>query len=159
MSSPLRATAIVLHNDSILVMERHRKGNHYYSLIGGGVENNETSEEAAVREVFEETSITVRPVKLLYKMIYDKDFLNRSGQEIFLCDYVTGEPQLNDSVEKRKMNEEDMYHPQWLDISKLSSTLVYPLEIRDTFLEDMKSNFENCPKEIFIEVDNIRHNL
>ena len=49
--------AIIIKDNNLLVMHRNKFGNEYLTLVGGGVELNETKEQALVREVIEETSI------------------------------------------------------------------------------------------------------
>jgi len=58
---PLRVrVAAVLVLDEHLVLVRHRKGDSSYHLLpGGGVETGETLQAALVREVSEETGLTI----------------------------------------------------------------------------------------------------
>ena len=49
-------------------MVQHREGGRtYWTLPGGGVEKDETFEEAAVREMREETGCRARTVKLIWR--------------------------------------------------------------------------------------------
>ena len=55
-----RGVAVVIrHGKVLLVMD---KGKHHYSLPGGGVKKNEPSLAAAVRELYEETSLKSQSV-------------------------------------------------------------------------------------------------
>jgi len=40
----------------------------------------------------------------------------------------------------------NFYDPIWYEIKGLSQLLLYPLEIRDWFIEDAKTNFGNVSK-------------
>ena len=52
--------------DSKILMVKHRRGdNEYYTLPGGGIEDGETPEQAAVRELWEECSVSGKIVKNL----------------------------------------------------------------------------------------------
>ena len=51
--------AIIFIDDKIALIYRNKNGNIYYSLPGGGVEENETLEEATIREVKEELNLDV----------------------------------------------------------------------------------------------------
>ncbi len=52
-----RAVAVVVRAGCLLVIKRHFAGRDYAVLPGGSVESGETFEQAAVRELHEETSI------------------------------------------------------------------------------------------------------
>lgn len=79
----------------------------------------ETPEQAAVREIDEETMTTVVPKKFLYHITWD------TGEENFfyLCEYVSGEPCLRpDSIEVEQMKKgEQVFEPVWVEIESLLS--------------------------------------
>ena len=66
--------AITFIDDSILLIERYRKDGdemlHYFTIPGGGVEDNETFWEAAIRETKEETCCDIEILKSLQKEDY-----------------------------------------------------------------------------------------
>ena len=55
--------AVIIEDNKIL-LTRQWDG---YSLIGGGVEKGETVEESIVREVKEETGLTIMPDKIIHQ--------------------------------------------------------------------------------------------
>lgn len=69
----LRLTAIILHKNNILLVEQNVDNTRGWSLPGGGLEEGETLEEGIIREVIEETGITVKVNELLYLCDYIKD--------------------------------------------------------------------------------------
>ena len=121
---------------------------------GGKVEEGETIKEAVERELLEETSMKVKVNKLLYHHIYD----DNSEQFFYLCDYIKGEPRLSDnSPEKTELEGVDeVFIPKWFDISTLNKMLLYPLEIRDLFLQDYKSGFMNPINILKIKISELR---
>jgi 8-oxo-dGTP diphosphatase len=146
--SRISAKGIVIHNDAVLVLYRNKRGEEYYTFPGDGVEEGETNEEAATREVSEETSLSAKPVRLLYRVVYDDD----SEQLYYLCDYVSGEPKLYDDSEEKAETDrgENIYRPLWLAVSELSTTTLYPTEVKNALMEELKVGFEGVPKEFFI---------
>lgn len=62
-----RAVAIIVKDEKILLMRRNNKGLKYYTFIGGGMEEGETPEEAAIREAKEEVSLDVKINQYLFK--------------------------------------------------------------------------------------------
>ncbi|MCW4049408.1 MAG: NUDIX hydrolase [Candidatus Bathyarchaeota archaeon] len=89
--------ATVIHDDKILLCVRgNLPSAGKWGLPGGVVELGETLEEAVVREVMEETSVHVKPVKLL--TLFNSIRKDESGGVKYhyvlfeyLCEYVSGE--------------------------------------------------------------------
>lgn len=59
-----RAAAIIIENDCVLMA--HNNVDDYYYSIGGGVHLGETSKEAVIREVKEETGISYEVERLAF---------------------------------------------------------------------------------------------
>jgi len=153
----IRAVAIIRKGGEILLMYRINNGKEYYVFPGGGVETGETIEQAVLREVQEETTLDIQIEKMLYHHIYD----DNTEQFFYLCRYVAGEPQLGDcpEVEEMKKSDNNFYNPIWYKIEKLPQLLLYPLEIRDWLLEDLKTNFANTPRKAKIKMSELQHSL
>lgn len=65
-----RSQAFVCRNGKILLVEHVLRGRDFYNLPGGGIEDGETLEEAALRELEEETRVKgkiLRPLAVEYK--------------------------------------------------------------------------------------------
>lgn len=65
-----RACGALIHSDSILMVRHVEPTRSYWTLPGGGVEAGETPAEAAVREMWEETGLRVKAVRLLWESAY-----------------------------------------------------------------------------------------
>ena len=65
--------AVIIEDNKIL-LTRQWDG---YSLIGGGVEKGETIEESIVREVKEETGLTITPDKIIHQALSSSATLSR----------------------------------------------------------------------------------
>lgn len=138
---------IIIYDSKILLINSHKNGD--YKFPGGGIENNETHEQALRREIAEECGLELQSVDTFLGHIIEYD----EPQEEF-CDYFkmdsyyyscsvknfnTGSLQL-DSYE-----EDLMCIPKWVDINeaiKINKKIManpkgYPRwTIRDTmFLE------------------------
>lgn len=108
----LRAQAIVVEGDKILLVKIHSGNRDDYELPGGGVEEGETPEEAAIRELFEETGIKGEIVRLAAKYYngfaqeYIYSFLiKKIGGDITQQYNVEGEKDYIRAVEWKKLNE------------------------------------------------------
>jgi 8-oxo-dGTP diphosphatase len=61
-----RVCAAIIQNGSVLMVHHQHDGRSYWTLPGGGVEPNETLEEAVIREVREETNLQASVDRLLF---------------------------------------------------------------------------------------------
>jgi len=59
-----RAGVIIIEDGKVALIERYRKGQHYFVVPGGGVEEGENSEIAAHREAREELGVELELVGL-----------------------------------------------------------------------------------------------
>lgn len=135
---PSRSAGIVIHNNQLLVMYRKKNNHMYYTFPGGTVEQGETPEAAAQREILEETSIRVEVDKLSYQIdIVSKTSTKR--EYFYLCKYIDGTPQLlPGSIEYIRLNEKNFYKPLWISLEKLAHLKLYPFEIRNRLIHDLK---------------------
>lgn len=108
----LRAQAIVVEEDRILLVKTHQVNRDDYELPGGGIEEGETPEEAAIRELFEETGINGEIIRLASKYYngfaeeYNYSFLiKRIDGEITQQYNVASEKDYIRAVEWKKLNE------------------------------------------------------
>lgn len=124
-----RAGIILIENDKVALIERHRGGLDYFVFPGGGVDEGETPEQAAVREALEELGVEVAIGQKLAIIHFDQ-----STQIYFLVERVDGEfgtgmgEEFTDSDPNDP--EEGIYVPIWMPIDDL-------LKHEKVFPEDM----------------------
>jgi 8-oxo-dGTP diphosphatase len=90
--------AVVIHDGRVLLIRRGKEPlRGRWVIPGGTVEAGETLHEALVREVREETGLTVRPGEVVF--VFDR-ILRDDGELTYhyviidyLCEYVAGTPQ------------------------------------------------------------------
>ncbi len=68
----IRVTGLLIEGNKILVLEQ-KTSDRKYAIPGGGVEIDETLEQALVREFKEETGLTIKTNQILYISEYYKD--------------------------------------------------------------------------------------
>ncbi len=124
-----RAAVIIIDRDRILLLRRIKKGKEYYVIPGGTIEEDENPEEAAVREIKEETNLNVELGKVLCKV-------NDSWHNgiYFLAKKFSGELKLG-GPELQRINKNNQYHPEWVHKEDLQKLLLYPEEVKKKIIE------------------------
>ena len=69
-----RAQCLVTRGNLILVVKHKQYGKEYYCLPGGDIENGETPEDAAIRELQEECLVSGVNLRLISTVIHDNHF-------------------------------------------------------------------------------------
>ena len=118
-----RAGIILIHEGKLALMERHRQGRHYYAFPGGGVDEGETDEQAAIREAEEELGIRV---KIIQKAAEIKR-AGRRNQVYFLVDWVDGEFGTGTGEEYGEVDPfHGTYNPLWMPLADILEKNVVP---------------------------------
>ncbi|MFB6723413.1 NUDIX hydrolase [Kribbella sp. NPDC056345] len=140
-----RAAAVVVEGPRALVIKRYLRhdsastcvmcgaaewsspncpGHHYAVLPGGHVEEGETPETAALRELNEETTLTAKIDRLLWTGKH-----NGRPASYFLMTEVAGTPALSgDEAESQTPN--NISELLWADPTEFDSLGLYPADIR-----------------------------
>ena len=108
--------AIVIRDNKVLLVKRKQPpGKDLWAIPGGRVELGETLQDAAEREVREETGVTVQAGNPVYTFdLIERDDAGRIRFHYvivdFIADYVTGEPNHGgDAGEARWVTREELH--------------------------------------------------
>ncbi len=113
----LAVSAAIVRDGKVLIVRRARSpAFNLYTLPGGTVEVGETLADAVVREVREETSLTIEPIAPAgHREVIARDAAGRIERHfVILCfaaRWLAGEPILNDELDDAR----------WIDPSELSA--------------------------------------
>jgi mutator protein MutT len=99
--------AFIINDGKYLALHKSVAKHNFYELPGGRMEFGETAEETLIREVKEETSFTVEPVKLLDTWNFVESDYQVTGI-IYFCNIKDGSLKLSD--------EHDRY--EWLEFNE-----------------------------------------
>lgn len=121
-----RSSSILIAHNKVALIKRVREKGVYYVFPGGGIEEGETPEEAAVRETLEELG-----VQIAIREYFETISLNGT-QYYYLADIVGGEFGTGQGEEMQKNElERGTYQPTWVDINSLFTIDVKPKEISE----------------------------
>jgi 8-oxo-dGTP diphosphatase len=104
----LAVSAAIVRDGKVLLVRRAREpAATLFSLPGGVVEVGETLTEAAIREVREETGLTIEPVALAgYREAIGRDTAARIERHFvilpFAARWIAGEPHLNEELSEAR---------------------------------------------------------
>lgn len=110
---------IVEKNHKILMIKRAKQEQELlWAFPGGKVNDNETREEACIREVYEETGITVGINQILGTRIHPNTQVKIT---YFLCDYIGGNPKILDKNEVLEVSYKSKQ-----ELEQVVKTDIYP---------------------------------
>jgi 8-oxo-dGTP diphosphatase len=136
-----RAGIILLQDDKVALIERHRAGLHYFTFPGGHVEQGETPEQAAVRETKEELGLQVTLKQHLAQFDW-----HGKWQYYYLVE-VTGGTFGSGSGEEMldPPPERGTYRPIWMPVGELLDQPVKPRELAELVVRAMQEGWPERP--------------
>ncbi|MBL8063888.1 MAG: NUDIX domain-containing protein [Anaerolineales bacterium] len=142
-----RAGIILIHEGKLALMERHKQGRHYFAFPGGGVDEGETDEQAAVREAEEELGIRV-------EIVHRTAEVRRSGrrnQIYFLVRWVDGEFGTGTGEEYDEPDEfNGTYNPVWMPLEEILKNNVVPHQLAELVVKSHREGWKK-DTEIILE--------
>ena len=116
----LETTLCLLKKDNkiLLAMKKRGFGEGKYNGIGGKIENNETPEEAMIRETVEEIKVTPTKYEKVGCIEFDEFYKGRKERvafHLYLVYEWKGEP-----------NESEEMNPKWFEINSIPYDRMFP---------------------------------
>ena len=111
----LAVSAAIIRDGHVLIVRRARPP-MVYTLPGGVVEAGETLHEALVREILEETGLTIEPVELAgHREVIVRDKDGRVERHFiilaFAARWIKGKPKVNDELAEARWMRPDAIAP------------------------------------------------
>lgn len=130
----VRATGVLIENNSLLLVKQKLSNNKNWSLPGGRVEPGETLEQALIREMKEETGLDVEPIRMLY--VCDVAASDNTVLHItFLTKRIGGEI----TLPTNEFDENPIHDVKFIPINELIQ-----YGISEKFIEIIKNDFPNA---------------
>ena len=130
----LRAAALIINNNQLLAV-KHNNYSCYYT-IGGGVKVNETSADAVIREVCEETGYILSIDRLVFVQERFYNINNACHHEVVFFYLMKSADVRIENGTCTDQQEEKLY---WLSVDELQNTNLVP--------EFLKTALTNIPEE------------
>ena len=145
-----RAGVILIEDNKVALIERHRAGLDYFVFPGGGVDEGESPEQGAIREAMEELGVEVS----IKRKIAEIHFGRSSTHVYFLVERVGGEfgsgtgEEFTDSDPNHP--EEGIYIPIWMPVEDLSQYAnIYPSVLSKLVIQSTKEGWPQEPIVVF----------
>lgn len=136
-----RSAVILLQDDKIALIERHRQEMHYFTFPGGHVDEGETPEQTAVRETREELGLEVVIHRLVARMMWKGKW-----QYYYLAEPIGGTFGTGSGEEiNHPRAGQGTYHPIWMPLSQLLDQPVLPREICELVLRSVREGWPETP--------------
>ena len=144
----IRAGVVLIEDNKVALIERHRAGLHYYVFPGGGVDEGETVEQAAIRETMEELGVEIAIRQKVLIVQFDQ-----SRQVYFLVELVGGKFGTGTGEEFTDADPNDptegVYTPIWVPIRDLPQyEKVFPANLARLVVESQVNGWASEPVQV-----------
>ena len=142
----VRAGIVLIQENKVALIERHRAGLEYFVFPGGGVDGDETPEQAALRETMEELGIEV----VIKQKVVEINLGPKSRQIYFLVEHVSGEFGTGSGEEFTDSDpndpDEGIYVPIWMPIDELPRRVnIYPSDLSRLVVKSVRDGWRKKP--------------
>ena len=141
----IRAGVVLIEDGRVSLIERFRDGHHYYVFPGGGVDKGESPEDAAIREMEEETGLRVTVKRELARIHFGLSF-----QIYYLVERISGEYGTGKGEEYTDADPDHpmqgVYIPVWMSVEELlEHEIIYPEAIKDLVIQSIREGWPDAP--------------
>ena len=148
----VRAGIVLIQDNKVALIERHRAGLDYFVFPGGGVDEGETPEQAAIREATEELGIEV----VIKQKIAEIQLGQKSRQVYFLVEQIGGEFGTGAGEEYTDADptnpEQGIYIPIWMPIDELPlHANIYPADVARLVIKSVERGWMEAKSVLFEE--------
>lgn len=131
-----RGAALIIQEEKIALIKRIRNHEVYFVFPGGGIEEDETPEEATIREVYEELGVHIEIERLVTTDEYN-------GSQFFykarIMDGVFG----SGKAEEFMKTDRGQYVPIWVPMKELLNLNIKPYKVAECIVHCYKKRSDN----------------
>ena len=126
-----RAFSAIIHEGKIAMVYHDSYPLSHWTLPGGGVENGENLEEAAIREALEEVNLKINVIRFLYKDNWERGF-----EYCFLAEPIDFENFKTGYDPELDSRNQIIKNAEWKDIIEMKDDLQVKQVLRELTLEE-----------------------
>lgn len=127
-----------MREGKILLIHRHRMGDEYYVIPGGGVDHGETPEQAAIRELKEETDLEVEVGEILSDFVNQRGWLGPTRSITYLARSAKGEATFGPGApESGHQSNHNRYRLEWVELADVSKLHLVPDQLKQDILKKL----------------------
>lgn len=142
-----RSGIILIENNKLALIERQRNGLHYFAFPGGGIDEGESPEQAAVREAEEELGVVVEVQQKAAEV-----FINGNTQHYFLVGRISGDFGTGTGEEYGEYNPvHGTYLPLWISMETVLRKNVLPRELAELVVRCNREGWPRSSIQLFLE--------
>jgi 8-oxo-dGTP diphosphatase len=119
------AGALVTRQNAVLLVLRERSGKTRWELPSGVLQSGESFEDAVIREVFEETGLTVILDELLCTTLLDEPAEGYRGVNVYYLAHTSSR-----RVPLYRGSAEPIREAAFVDLSSISTRALHPVDRR-----------------------------
>ncbi|MGG0177378.1 NUDIX domain-containing protein [Gottfriedia acidiceleris] len=136
----VRACALIVENDSVLLIQFTDEDGIHYNLPAGGTEPGETIIEAVKREAFEEAGVDVEVGELVF---VSENAPHLTGHRIHGLSLMFHCHIKENSIPMMPPNPDpNQTDVKWIPINELDNIILYP-NIKDQIIQYAKGKYQN----------------
>jgi 8-oxo-dGTP pyrophosphatase MutT (NUDIX family) len=144
-----RAGIVLIEQNKLALIERHRQERHYFSFPGGGIDEGETPEQTAVREAKEELGLEVTLKQKIAEVIF-----HGYHQHYFLAERIDGKFGSGVGEEYGEYDPvHGTFHPLWMSLEEILIKNVLPSALAELVARGAKDGW-SAEFAIIVEDDN-----
>jgi ADP-ribose pyrophosphatase YjhB (NUDIX family) len=139
------ARAIIIENDNLLVMFRNKHGSEYFTLVGGRIQDGESTEQGLAREVMEETVLQVTRSRLVFVEPHPAPY---NEQYIYLCEVAPHQDvAIQTAAEEALMNRIGLntHEPVWTTQRAFAGLPFRTPQLQAAILQALTKGFPDRP--------------
>jgi 8-oxo-dGTP diphosphatase len=117
-----RGAVVIIQNGKAALIKRVKSCEEYFVFPGGGIEQGETPENAAIREAFEELGVTIQLNECITEVYY------KGKQYFYSADILDGKI---DQGQGEEFNDPSRgaYEPIWVSLEEFPFLDIRPQEV------------------------------
>ncbi|MDP3800433.1 MAG: NUDIX domain-containing protein [bacterium] len=133
----VRVRAIIIQDNSLLLIHRIKEDKEYWVFPGGGVEEGESEKEALIREAREELGLDVAVVsQFASNDLQPIGSLPAQREVFYFCVITGGRLGSGTGTEFSPNNTKGTYNLEWISLDKISMYNILPDEIKVRLLKE-----------------------